>query len=169
VLRRLERPLADGHPFLPVAELARRYAEWIPAEFGRLGSAFDPGLAALAAELCAAFARDASPSFLVNRDFHLQNVLAAQRQPWLTIDPKPLAGPRAFDTGHLLRDLLPSQLEPGVVGAMVARLAGELELAPADVRDWTLVRSVENALWCLADGDDEAWDVGVAAELARLG
>src|SRR3954454_8505584 len=25
VLRRLERPLADGHPFLPVAELARRY------------------------------------------------------------------------------------------------------------------------------------------------
>ena len=168
VLRRLERPLADGHPFAPVAGLARRYADWIPAEHARLGRAFDAGLAALAAELCATFARDDSPPFLVNRDFHLANVLAAQREPWLTIDPKPLAGPRAFDTGHLLRDLLPSRLETGIVGRTVVRLADELELAPADVRDWTLVRSVENALWCLDDGDDEAWDVAVAAELARL-
>ncbi len=113
VLRRLERPLADGHPFAPVAGLAQRYADWIPAEHARLGRAFDAGLAALAAELCATFARDDSPPFLVNRDFHLANVLAAQREPWLTIDPKPLAGPRAFDTGHLLRDLLPWRLETG--------------------------------------------------------
>jgi streptomycin 6-kinase len=168
VLRRLERPLADGHPFLPVARLAGRYGDWIPTEFRRLGSAFDPGLAALAAELCTSFARDQSPPFLVNRDFHLGNVLAAQREPWLTIDPKPLAGPRAFDTGHLLRDLLPSRLATGIIGRTVARLADELQLAPADVRDWALVRSVENALWCLDDGDDATWDVAVAAELSAL-
>jgi streptomycin 6-kinase len=168
VLRRLERPLEDGHPFLPVAELAGRYADWIPAEFARLGRAFDPGLAAQATALCAAFADDTSAPVLVNRDFHLANVLAAQREPWLTIDPKPLAGPRAFDTGHLLRDVLPLALAPGIVARTVARLADELELAPADVRDWALVRSVENALWCLDDGDDPSWDLAVAAELARL-
>jgi hypothetical protein len=28
---------------------------------------------------------------------------------------------------------------------------------------------VENALWCLQDGDAPDWDVAVAAELARLG
>ena len=36
LLRRLERPLPEAHPFLPVAELARRYAAWIPEEFARL-------------------------------------------------------------------------------------------------------------------------------------
>jgi streptomycin 6-kinase len=168
LLRRLERPLAAGHPFLPVTELAHRYTTWIPSEFARLGRAFDPALAVEAAALCAAFASDDSPPYLVNRDFHLANVLAAQRQPWLAIDPKPLAGERAFDTGHLLRDLLPDPLDRPLVGRTVRRLADELGLEPGRVRGWALVRSVENALWCLQDGDDPGWDVGVAAELARL-
>src|SRR5262249_16704900 len=55
ILRRLERPLPERHPFMPVTELARRYATWIPAEFDRLGGAFDPALAERAAALCAAF------------------------------------------------------------------------------------------------------------------
>ena len=169
VLRRLELPLAPGHPFLPVTELARRYTTWIPADFARLGRAFDARLADEAVSLCAAFAEDTSPPYLVNRDFHLGNVLAAQREPWLAIDPKPLAGERAFDTGHLLRDLLPDPLEPAAVGRLVARLADELELDSGRVRGWALVRSVENALWCLQDGDAPDWDVAVAAELARLG
>lgn len=169
ILRRLERPLGEGHGFMPVTELARRYATWIPEEFARLGRAFDPALAGQAAALCAAFATDTSPPHLVNRDFHLANVLAAQREPWLAIDPKPLAGERAFDTGHLLRDLLDDPLDPPRVGTLVARLAAELELDPERIRRWALVRSVENALWCLQDGDAPEWDVAVAAELARIG
>src|SRR6476646_7003536 len=42
ILRRLQRPLAEGHAFMPVTELARRYVTWIPAEFAILGRAFDP-------------------------------------------------------------------------------------------------------------------------------
>jgi streptomycin 6-kinase len=169
ILRRLEVPLEPGHPFMPVTELARRYATWIPEEFARLGRAFDARLADEAAALCAAFAKETSRPHLVNRDFHLGNVLAAQREPWLAIDPKPLAGERAFDTGHLLRDLLPDPLEPPTVGRVVARLADELDLDAERVRAWALVRSVENALWCLEDGDPPDRDVAVAAELARLG
>jgi len=168
ILRRLERPLAGDHPFLPVTELARRYTAWIRSDFERLGRAFDPALADEAAALCAAFAGDASPHYLVNRDFHLANVLAAERQPWLAIDPKPLAGERAFDTGHLLRDLLSDPLDPPLVGRMVRRLADELDLEGDRIRGWALVRSVENALWCLQDGDDPGWDVAVATELSRL-
>ena len=169
LLRRLEVPLDTAQPFLAVTELARRYRTWIPAEFVRLGRAFDARLADEAAALCAAFARDTSPPHLVNRDFHHGNVLAAEREPWLAIDPKPLVGERAFDTGHLLRDLIPDPLEPGRVGRLVARLADELELARERVRGWALVRSVENALWCLGDGGPADRDVALAAELARLG
>ena len=52
---------------------------------------------------------------LVHQDLHGDNVLAAQREPWLVIDPKPLAGEREFavapivrsaELGHSKRDVL---------------------------------------------------------------
>ncbi len=46
--------------------------------------------------------------FVVNRDFHLGNILLDRGQ-WKLIDPKPLAGERAFDTAHFLRSLLPAR------------------------------------------------------------
>ncbi|MGQ0668340.1 MAG: aminoglycoside phosphotransferase family protein [Actinomycetota bacterium] len=64
--------------------------------------------------------------------------------------PKPLVGERAFDTGHLLRSLLPEKLEPALVQRLVDRLADELELDPERIRAWSLVRSVEDSLWSLS-------------------
>lgn len=52
---------------------------------------------------------------LCSQDLHGDNVLAAQREPWLAIDPKPLAAEREFqaapilrsgELGHSRRDLL---------------------------------------------------------------
>src|ERR671938_824127 len=51
---------------------------------------------------------------LLNQDLHGDNVLAAQREPWLVIDPKPLVGERefglapivrSFELGHSRRDV----------------------------------------------------------------
>ncbi len=41
---------------------------------------------------------------LVHQDLHADNVLAAEREPWLVIDPKPLAGERELDAVGLLRN-----------------------------------------------------------------
>ena len=38
---------------------------------------------------------------VVHQDFHGGNVLRAEREPWLAIDPKPLVGERAFDAASL--------------------------------------------------------------------
>ena len=52
---------------------------------------------------------------LLHQDLHAENVLAAGREPWLVIDPKPLAGEREFavapivrgtELGHSKRDVL---------------------------------------------------------------
>jgi streptomycin 6-kinase len=100
-------------------------------------------------------------------------VLRATREPWLAIDPKPLAGERAFDTGHFLRDLLPPEADDAEIARLIGRLATELDLDRERVRGWALVRSVENALWCLEDdpdgNDPAAEDAATAASLARLG
>jgi streptomycin 6-kinase len=47
---------------------------------------------------------DPRASFLVNQDLHGANVLEAEREPWLVIDPKPLVGEREVDGVGLLRN-----------------------------------------------------------------
>lgn len=174
-LRRLQLPLAESAPFTLVTDYARRYTTWIPENFERHGRKFDAALAAEATALCAMFAGATGPLHLVNGDYHRGNVLAATREPWLAIDPKPFAGEPAYSTGHLLRDLLSDDPGDREIGGLVGRLAAELDLDRERVRGWALVRSVENALWCLDDDPDGAegamWaakDVHIAASLARL-
>ena len=168
LLRRLWRPVPEGHPFSLVRDLASRLADELPGRFVRQNQPFDERLLRRAVDLCRDLARSSEEAVLANRDFHLWNVLAAKREPWLVIDPKPLVGERAFDTGHLVRTLLPERLELGAVDSIVGRLAKELELEPAHVRRWALVRSVDDALWGLSTGGtDVEWDVRCARLLAE--
>ena len=106
---------------------------------------------------------------LANRDFHLGNVLAARREPWLLIDPKPLVGEAAFDTGHFLRSLLPPHLNHPSMARTVDRLATGLKLEPKRIRAWAFVRSVEDALLGLTVGQDVQWDLSCARILSDLG
>jgi streptomycin 6-kinase len=162
VLRRLWRPLPTGHPFALVHDLATGWASELPETWERLGRPFERVLLDTAVAWCAELAT-AEELVLVNRDFHLGNVLAAEREPWLAIDPKPLAGERAFDTGHLLRSTLRERPDQARLDHLVEQFAGELALDPARIRAWALVRSVEDALWGLGSGQtDGAWDVACA-------
>jgi streptomycin 6-kinase len=168
LLKRLWRPLPDGHPFPLVRDLASRLADELPGRFDRQDRPFDERLLRRAVDLCRGLAVSSEEAVLANRDFHLWNVLAAERESWLVIDPKPLVGERAFDTGHLLRTLLPERLDLGSVDTIVGRLAKELELEPAHVRRWAFVRSVDDALWGLSvGGTDVGWDVRCAHLLAE--
>jgi streptomycin 6-kinase len=168
LLRRLWRPVESEHPFPLVADLALRLAQEFPQEFESLGRPFDAGLVAEAVRTCLDLARWNGAAVLANRDFHFGNVLAAQREPWLVIDPKPLVGEPAFDTGHLLRDLLGARgLDRATVELHVGRLAAELGLERDRIRAWAFVRSVDNALWTLGTGQgDVRWDVQAARLLA---
>ena len=47
---------------------------------------------------------DRSATSLVNQDLHGGNVLRAEREPWLVIDPKPLVGERELEASGLLRN-----------------------------------------------------------------
>jgi hypothetical protein len=105
------------------------------ASFDRIGP-FDERLLRTAVDLCRDLSASSEEAVLANRDFHLWNVLAAQREAWLVIDPKPLVGERAFDTGHLVRTLLPQRFDLSSVDAIVGRLATELELEPAHIYRW---------------------------------
>jgi streptomycin 6-kinase len=169
LLKSLWRPVPAGHPFPLVPDLALRWSREIPDRYRRLGRPFEGALAEQAADLCAELATHTEDLVLANRDYHLGNVLAATREPWLLIDPKPLAGEAAFDTGHLLRSLLPRGFDDALVGGLVHRLASELDLEVEAIRSWALVRSVEDALWGMSvGGTDVGRDLECARHLANL-
>jgi streptomycin 6-kinase len=106
---------------------------------------------------------------LLHGDLHHDNILAAQRAPWLAIDPKGIVGEPAYEVGALLRNPLPQLLElPDPRRAMarrVAQLADELGLDQARVRGWGLAQAVLSAWWNVEDLG-HGWEGAIAcAEL----
>ncbi|GAA2223455.1 aminoglycoside phosphotransferase family protein [Streptomyces amakusaensis] len=98
---------------------------------------------------------------LLHWDLHYGNILAAEREPWLAIDPKPLAG----DPGFELLPALTNRYDPAETLWRFDLLTERLGLDRARAGAWTLGRILQGSLWGLAEGDeklDEEW-----AEIAR--
>jgi streptomycin 6-kinase len=146
VLRRLWKPPRDGHPFRPLAEAAASWADELPEGWERLGRPYEEALLTEAL----AFLREAGPAkgeqVVLHQDLHGGNVLAAQREPWLAIDPKPLAGEREFDTASFLRDRRWELRSDPDAGARVRRrldlLASELGLDRDRMRGWGIAHAL---------------------------
>ena len=102
LLPRLQVVARDGHPFTLLADEADRWAEEIPRRYAEAGEPFERRLLESALDVYRTVDRRAC--FLVNQDLHGGNVLSAQREPWLVIDPKPLLGERELEASGLLRN-----------------------------------------------------------------
>ena len=80
---------------------------------------------------------------LLCTDLHAGNVLAAEREPWLVVDPKPYVGDPTYDVvQHLLN--CPERLTVDPVG-LVARLAELLDLDRERLRLWLFARCVQES------------------------
>jgi len=156
LLLRLWRVAIPAQPFRPLAELAER---WCAEAVARRVAWADAGLMNEGLRLFEELPRTASTRVLLATDLHAGNVLAAEREPWLAIDPKPFAGDPAYDaTQHLLFDVRASLLaDPHEA---IHSFADLLELSHERVRLWCFARAA------LMSGTDPArhW----ATELARV-
>jgi streptomycin 6-kinase len=103
VLRRLWRRGADI-PLRRLEDEAARWARELPVDWSALGKPFKRRLLDEAVAACVELGQDQGDPTVLHQDFHGGNVLRAQREPWLAIDPKPLLGEREFDAASLLRD-----------------------------------------------------------------
>jgi len=100
----------------------------------------DPGLVQEGLRLLEELPRTAPREVLLVTDLHAGNVLRAQREPWLVIDPKPFVGDPAYDaTQHLLN--CPERLlsQPRTT---IDRFADLLGVDHERVRLWTFARAV---------------------------
>jgi streptomycin 6-kinase len=124
-----------GHPFRPLSAMVE---QWIAENLTQQAAWADEELPRSGIDM---FRRllDSEPSaVLLATDLHAGNVLRAQREPWLVIDPKPFVGDAAYDaTQHLLN--CPDRLSADPLGT-IARYAGLLDLDMDRVRRWLFAR-----------------------------
>lgn len=94
---------------------------------------------------------------LLCTDLHADNVLAAEREPWLVIDPKPHVGDPAYDTlQHLLNCDERLRSDPHRLARHMADLLG---LDPDRLILWLFARGALESL-------DSPWLGEVARRLA---
>jgi streptomycin 6-kinase len=98
----------------------------------------------------------ASTGVIVHGDLHYENVLAAEREPWLVIDPKPMSGDPHYEPGPLLQNRW-GEMTSGPTSlrdAIRRRFHAVVDVAGLDearARDWTVVRMVLDASWAVQD------------------
>jgi streptomycin 6-kinase len=159
LLHRLWRQ-PPSHGFRPLSTMT---AHWIAettaaaAEWRVDRRLIDEGL-----RLLRELAGSSTDAVLLATDLHAGNVLRAQREEWLVIDPKPFVGDRAYDaTQHLLNCQERLLAAPA---ATIQRFADLLEVDAERVRLWLFARA--------AAEPRDRWDeesMVLARALANLG
>lgn len=164
VMRRLWRPAPAVHPFPTVAD-------W-HAGFDKLRQRFDGGTGPLPTTLVRTAERLSSELIgstaevaLLHGDLHHGNILSAQREPWLAIDPKGVVGEPAYETSALLLNPFSRVLRAPQPAALMSRrlrvLSEELGVDRERLRCWGLARAVLSAWWSIED-HGEGWESAIA-------
>jgi streptomycin 6-kinase len=107
---------------------------------------------------------------MIHGDLHYENVLAGDREPWLVIDPKPMAGDPHYEVAPMLWNRWQEVLDSGHVRDAVRRrfhtVVDAAMLQEDRARDWVVVRELHNVLWTIEDAvaddrpltaDDRRW------------
>lgn len=167
LMRELWRSTPADHAFPAVDDWARGLV--------KLRQTFDGGTGPLPVDLverAEGLFSELLPSqtdrVVLHGDLHHENILAAQRQPWLAVDPKGVVGEPCYETGALLRNpwgKLASWPDlPRVQARRIAILSDLLGLDRERIRGWAVAQAVLSAWWCVEEGDSGWRDVITCAE-----
>lgn len=158
LLRQLTIPAPDGLPRM--SDKADAWAEELHKDAAELDHPFPDSVVqqamAVVEELCRT-----QPETVVHGDFHPRNILRADREPWLAVDPKGYVGDPAFDAGIFLRTrayhlLLGDGLAvDDLLRYLQTELAEFAEASGVDadrIRRWTQLIAVQASFWGRRNG-----------------
>ena len=100
----------------------------------------------------------ASVGVIIHGDLHHHNVLAADREPWLVIDPKPMSGDPHYEPAPMLWNRWDEIVAGNARENLRRRFHTLVDVAGLDedrARDWVVVRMVHNMSWAVIDGDPD--------------
>ncbi len=92
---------------------------------------------------------------LLHGDLHHGNILSAEREPWLAIDPKGVIGEPCYEVGAFLRNPMPGLLEKenprALLKQRVDQIVERLGFDRQRVIGWAFSQAVLAAIWCEED------------------
>lgn len=143
-------------PAIPQLRTLTSYVERWADDLASLfpGAPLPRRLVAQAVSLGRDFAADEqTDGRIIHGDLHYTNVLAAERDPWLAIDPKPVSGDPHYEPAPMLWNRF-DELAEDVRAGIRRRFHTLVDTAGLDedrARDWVVVRMMTNACWRLQD------------------
>lgn len=163
LLPRLWKPAAA--PFRPLAEEANWWAGYLEKDWTSMRQPYDRRLLDAALDAFRTLPATQGEQVLVHQDLHAQNVLRAERMPWLAIDPKPLAGEREFSLAPIIRSSELGHSRAHVLRRL-DRLTDQLSLDRERARLWALGQTVA---WCSDSGSYRERHIETATWLLQAG
>lgn len=153
VMRRLWRPAPESYPFPTVARWGEGFTRLRRGFAGGVGP-FPTRLVDAAERIYAELDASGAPAVVLHGDLHQDNILAAQRAPWLALDPKGVVGEPAYEVGALLRNL-PAWIAPVEIAQVTARridlLAEALGFERERITGWAMAQAVLSGWWSYED------------------
>ena len=166
VMRQLWIPAPPTGPFPPVARWADGL-ERLRDHFDGGSGPFPPTLVEMAETLFDELIGSMAQRVLLHGDLHHYNILAAERRPWLALDPKGLIGEPAYEIGAFLRNPRPQPVH--VLARRVDQFVQELGFDRARIVGWGVAQAVLSAWWSIED-HGHGWEPAIvcAERLAGL-
>jgi streptomycin 6-kinase len=155
VMVQLWRPLSQEHPFPDLASYTS-VLDRLPDLFGGTNGPMDERVVDAAIDLRTSLLASASETVLLHGDFHHHNVLRAERQPWLAIDPKGVAGEKAYEPSPMIYNPLGEWHGhvdgPRLVRRRVDVIVEHTGLDRQRVLGWAVVQGIVSSAWDFEDG-----------------
>ncbi|MGI5213077.1 aminoglycoside phosphotransferase family protein [Plantactinospora sp. CA-290183] len=152
VLRKLAVPPPPGCPLPDLLTLAQGFDDHL-ARFGD-GGPLPTDLIVRANGLMRELCASAPERMVLHGDLHHDNILRAEREPWLAIDPHGFVGDPGYEVGALLYNPEPDDRDPALtalVPARVEQLADGLGMPVDRVVAWGFVHAVLSDVWTAED------------------
>lgn len=172
VMRSIRGRPPGGYPFPTVSAWASGLGR-LRARFDGTGP-FPTDLVERAEQLFSELIGSMGDPVLLHGDLHHDNILGAEREPWLAIDPKGVVGEPEYEVGAFLRNPMPQLLreaEPGrVLSRRVDVLSDELGYDRERLIGWGTAQAVLSGWWSYED-HGQGWEPSLACAeiLAELG
>ncbi len=154
VMRALWQPAPPGHTLPTVADWGKGF-ERLHKTLGDGSGPFPADMLAEAEEAFVSLLATSAAPVVLHGDLHHFNILSAERESWLAIDPKGVVGERAYEVGAFLRNPWPKLLSEPNPQAIVSRrldiFSAELGFDRQRLCGWAFAQAVLSAWWTWED------------------